>query len=219
VPRETVFAARDRIDEHADRGRAVRDARFKYIRNDRTDAPAAHRSAYRENIEMMRELRERFDAGELDPVQALWFATPRPAEELFDTHLDPDEVVNLADDPAHAADAKRLRRALDAWLTRQGDANPTPEAEMVRRFWPGGTQPVTATPTVSLTAGSAGSARVVARCASDGASIGYRVRGAPDASEWRLYISPFPASSGARVEVKAVRYGWRESEVAELRVP
>lgn len=218
-PREFVFAARDRIDTVADRGRAVRDARFKYIRNERRDAPAAHRSDFRENLEMMAELRRLFEAGRLDPVQSAWFETPRPGEELFDTRADPDEVVNLARDPAHAATKARLRAALDAWLASQGDAEATPEAELAARFWPDGVQPTTATPSLAFSPGEGDAAQATLACPTEGASIGYRVDGDGGPSDWRLYTGPFTVPTGARVEAKAVRYGWEESRVAAARSP
>jgi hypothetical protein len=40
-----------------------------------------------------------------------------------------------------------------------------------------------------------------------------------DGGRWRLYTGPFEAPSGARVEARAVRYGWRESEVVSFLVP
>jgi hypothetical protein len=45
-----------------------------------------------------------------------------------------------------------------------------------------------------------------------GASLGVRI----DGGAWRLYADPFVASAEARVEAKAVRYGWEESEVVRL---
>jgi uncharacterized sulfatase len=46
----------------------------------------------------------------------------RPAEELYDLSADPDELKNLATDPAHAADLARLRAALDEWMTASHDS-------------------------------------------------------------------------------------------------
>jgi len=45
----------------------------------------------------------------------------RPAEELYDLAADPDEVINLADDLAHAAALADLREQLAAWRTATHD--------------------------------------------------------------------------------------------------
>ena len=45
----------------------------------------------------------------------------RPAEELYDLSADPDELKNLAADPAHKADLARVRTALDEWMTANHD--------------------------------------------------------------------------------------------------
>ena len=47
----------------------------------------------------------------------------------------------------------------------------------------------------------------------EGSSVGYRV----DGSLWHLYSGPTELSASDRVEVKAVRYGWTESDVIELK--
>lgn len=45
----------------------------------------------------------------------------RPAEELYDVRADPDQVRNLAADPAHAAVRERLAQQLRTHLERTGD--------------------------------------------------------------------------------------------------
>ena len=41
--------------------------------------------------------------------------THRPSEELYDLGVDPDEVVNLAADPSHAAVMADMRKQLRDW--------------------------------------------------------------------------------------------------------
>ena len=55
--RSYIYASRDRIDEVNDRQRAVRTARFKYIRSYRPEIPGGHALAYRDNLDMMRAWR------------------------------------------------------------------------------------------------------------------------------------------------------------------
>ena len=78
---------------------------------------------------------------------------------------------------------------------------------MVARFEADGRQQKTPAPRAELDGG-----RLVLRPAAEGSSLGYRV----DAGRWRLYTAPVPVPSGARVEAKAVRYGWVESDVVAI---
>ncbi|MDP6979980.1 MAG: sulfatase [Myxococcota bacterium] len=206
--REYVFASRDRIDEVFDRQRAVRDGRYKLIRSDVPDQPGGHRLEFRDKTDMMRELHALHAAGELTPEQRLWFEPPGE-ERLFDLEHDPHELVDHADDPAHAETLARLRAALDKRLAQIGDWSEEPEAAMKERMVPGGEVPETAAPTIQIEAG-----RATMSCATAGASIGFRLAG----GDWRVYRGPVPVRSGQRVEAKALRYGWEESAVASARV-
>lgn len=49
------------------------------------------------------------------------YAPGKPDEHLFDLGNDPGETRNLADDPAHAADLRRLRAMLAAWSAETSD--------------------------------------------------------------------------------------------------
>ena len=71
--RDFVFAARDRMDERVDHVRAVRDRRFKYIRNYRPDLPRYQDINYRRQMAAMKDILRLRDEGKLDPVQSLWF--------------------------------------------------------------------------------------------------------------------------------------------------
>jgi arylsulfatase A-like enzyme len=208
--REYVYAARDRMDEVPDRQRAVRDRRYKYIRNYQPDAPGAQHIAFRQNLDIMEELWSLRQGGSLDPAAARWFE-PRSSDELYDTVSDPHEIEDLAGDPTHAATLERLRGALDAWLARTEDLGAIPESELAERFWPGGVEPVTPSPSAEVQRVGAG-VRVSLTCSEPGASLGYRV----DGGRWRLYAEPFELRDGESVTAKAVRYGWRESDEVEV---
>jgi uncharacterized sulfatase len=45
----------------------------------------------------------------------------RPAEELYDLMVDPDEQRNLASDPTQAGRLKEMRAELEGWMRTQGD--------------------------------------------------------------------------------------------------
>jgi arylsulfatase A-like enzyme len=214
-PREYVYAARDRLDEHYDASRAVRDRRFKYIRNFRPEGPAYLDLAYRRQIGAMQELLRLRDEGMLDPIQGRWFRQPKPREELYDTLADPYEVHDLARDPAYAGHLERLRAALEEWLEGTGDDPLRTERALVESMWPGLVQPTTAPPAVSWTDG-----QVEIECPTEGAAIAYQIDGRgvrPD--HWLLYTGPFDAPSGTTVSAVAIRVGYEQSGTVEFAVP
>lgn len=60
------------------------------------------------------------DDPDVAPYYALCFAK-RPPVELYDCQADPDQVHNLADDPAHAETVEQLRGQLVKYLESTGD--------------------------------------------------------------------------------------------------
>ena len=122
VVRERVFAEHNWHD-FAARERAVRSARFKYIRNFYPDQPATPpldelRSA---TFQAMRRLR---DLGRLPARQMTCFIRPRPAEELYDVQADPFEEKNLAEAPELARTLRELRADLAKWQKETEDREP-----------------------------------------------------------------------------------------------
>ncbi|MBT4518765.1 MAG: sulfatase [Halieaceae bacterium] len=205
TPRKYVYAARDRIDEVPDRQRALRDHRFKYIRSWYPEQPGGHPLAFRDNIDMMREMRALYEAGQLSPQQALWFEAPGK-ERLFDLQADPHELDDLSRIPAFGADLLRLRRELDAWLRRTGDWSEQSEAAMVARFKPDGERLQTPAPIITVRDGV-----LEIAAAAPEHSIEYSV----NKGVWRLYSGPLTVTEKTTVEARAVRYGWEESQVSK----
>lgn len=208
-PRRYIYAARDRIDEVADRQRAVRDARYKYIRSWRPEQPGGHRLAYRDNMDMMEELWTLLEDGELNSLQRQWFEAPGE-ERLFDLQNDPFELNTIAQDPKHKAVLERMRAELSDWQKRVSDWSEQSEADMVAEFQLNGKTPVTGSPRLTTTNGS-----LQFENTTPGASIGYRL----DDGDWKLYRGNEAGAYGVTISFKAVRYGWEESEVIELKVP
>ncbi|MGL6158874.1 sulfatase family protein [Microbulbifer sp.] len=211
--RDYVFAARDRTDELPARRRAVRDRRYKYIRNLDPGQPFTGHIAFRDRLASMQALWLGHRAGTLPPAAEALFE-PLPAEQLYDTLTDPDEVHNLAASAEHRQTRERLRRALDEWLARVGDLPSMSEEEMIQAMWPDGIQPQTPRPKVRVL--DTGKGQLVDASAVDNASIGYRFAADPE-GHWRLYVAPFPLPPGQTVELKAVRYGYAESPVVEVK--
>jgi len=209
---EFVFAASDRFDEATDRIRAVRDKRFKYVRNYQPDTPYGQPIAFRDRITTMQEIFRLHDAGQLFPPADWYYRATKPVEELYDTRTDPDEIENVAARPENATQLERMRAAHERWLVDTGDLGSVPEAELAERFWPGGVRPVTPSPRIIPGSGTY-DGRLEVRIASDveGASIAYTLEDGDDA-HWLLYTGPFEVAPSATVRAVAVRYGWAESE-------
>lgn len=225
-PRRYVYGARDRIDAAYDMVRAVRDERFKYIRNYYPGTPYVQLVPFRNNSGIMQELLRLHAEGELRGAAALWLAADRPPEELYDLHGDPHEIHNLAADPDRARVLDRLRAAMDAWMAETGDLGRVPEDAMVRRMWPDGVQPVTAPPVIAARRGTTvglpdtlpSGAEIDLSSATHGASIGYTTA-AGDAARWRLYHGPLTLAPGTTtLRARAVRYGYRPSEEVAVTV-
>ncbi|ARA94664.1 sulfatase [Rhodothermaceae bacterium RA] len=206
-PRSYVYAARDRIDEAYDHVRAVRDARFKYIRNFMPDQPYILDVPYRNRMPTMQELLRLQASGQARGPVALWLRDRRDPEELYDTHADAHEIHNLAGDPRYADVLLRMRIELDRWIEASGDMGHIPEAEMVAQMWPGGTQPRTEPPVVDRAADGT----VTISCPTEGASIAYTTETGDD-PHWLLYTEPLVVEPGTTVRARAIRYGYAESE-------
>jgi N-sulfoglucosamine sulfohydrolase len=65
----------------------------------------------------------------------------RPAEELYDLRADPEQIKNVAADPARAADKARLRQMLDEWMRATGDPRATTDDDRWDKYPYYGGQP------------------------------------------------------------------------------
>ncbi|MCX8036697.1 MAG: sulfatase [Candidatus Sumerlaeia bacterium] len=110
--------------------RAVRDTRYKYIRNlapeNTYEINGIHKDAlldsWKKDAENNPRLAER--------IQWLY---KRPAEELYDLQTDEFEMKNLAADPKYADIKARLSAQLDAWMAQQGDLGMETELKALSR--------------------------------------------------------------------------------------
>jgi len=140
-PREYIYGARDRMDERYDLIRAVRDKRFKYIRNYQPYRTYAQYLTYPEGFPVMQEMRRVEAEGKLEGPTALFFRETKPLEELFDTEADPYELKNLADSPEYADVLSRLRLELDQWIDDAKDLGFVPETDLDAWLENGGPNP------------------------------------------------------------------------------
>lgn len=202
--REYIFAFRDRMDPAVETIRAIRDQRYKYIRNYRPELPYIGYLPYRDRAAMMREILHLDSTGQLGPDQWQFTAKSKPLEELYDLENDPHEIHNLAANPLYFPIRERLAGALAAWQARHTDLGFMPETELIKHLWgPDGLQPQTAAPKIQITEDS-----FEISCQSLGASIAYRIN---EESRWRLYWGSVPRSGIQQIETKAIRLGWKES--------
>jgi arylsulfatase A-like enzyme len=239
-PRKYIYASRDRHDISYDMVRAVRDERFKYMRNFCPDQPYMGWVPYLYRHPIAQELWRCHIEGTLKGEQNLLFS-PRPVEELYDTQADPWETRNLAGDAAYRSDLERLRAALEDWRREVGDMGEIPETQMVRQWYPDGEQPRTAQPLfVPIERGgghfhpSGGGVfqspmAVQVYCATQGASVAYRLqrpeaptegqaqvepidKGWGGGEHWLLYTGPLRLEPGKwLLRAKAVRIGYADS--------
>ena len=210
TPRKYIYAGRDRMDEVYDLIRAVRDKKYKYIRNYLPHLPYSQTLRTMERMPTLQVMRKLHAEGKLDKIQSLFFAPRKPIEELYDTESDPYEVKNLADDPAYQEVLLRMRKAHRDWQKRVGDVGLIPEPLIDAWRAPNGYWPSTQEPIVSLSAQPFLDGKTVVSLSSptEGASIVWRPKGE---NSWKLYDQPFVLNPGREIESFAARLGYYPS--------
>lgn len=238
--RDYIYAARDRFDESYDMVRAVRDDRFKYIRNYYPEKPYVLHVPYRNRNVTMQALLRGDANGTLTETQQLWMRDSRPAEELYDTRTDSHEVNNLANDPEYRDVLERMRSEMDAWMDRIDDRGDVAEDQMIADMYPGEypdpegdpretQQPVTATPLAVPRMNDVnpleareeitleGPGQVDLYVGTHGASIAYTFAQGEN-PYWKLYSEPLMIRESTTIRIKAIRYGYEESPVREIDI-
>ena len=208
APRDYIYGSADRFDESTDMQRSVLDGRYVYIKNFIPELPLIYRNRYREQIPMNKHLIELDAEGKLEGDAAYMFMKTKPLEELYDLKNDPYEVHNLANDPAHAEKLKLLRSQLSQWQASIKDRGFTPESEIIREFWPGMIQPVTADVKIQQQNNT-----IVLSCATEGASIAYQLSDAIGTDYWQLYSKPLLLQPEEKISTRAIRIGYKASKI------
>ena len=207
--RKYIYAAADRFDEHYDMIRAVRDKRYKYLKNFNPEKPYYLALKYREKMDSMQELIRMNQNGQLDNFQSQWFRLRKPTEELFDTYSDPFELFNLADDPKYSNKLDELRKMCANWMAEIDDKGSIPEEELINNFWPNKIQPTTSSPIIEKVGDN-----LIAICKTEGANIGYKYYGKDTKPwiGWRPYVNPIKIEKGMHIEFMAHRIGYSLSK-------
>jgi arylsulfatase A-like enzyme len=209
--RQYIHAAADRFDGFTDVIRAVRDERYKYIRNYRPEQGYYLPVTYREQIPTMQELLKMHDKGELNEIQEQWFRNEKPREELFDCLNDPHELVNLAADPTYKDKLAELSNEIDRWLQEIGDHPNLPEKQLVKQLWNNSDeQPTTDLPRINFNQGQLSLA-----CDTPGASIGLKVwkEGETEPQSWSVYTNSISQPPGFQIKAIAHRIGYKPSVI------
>jgi arylsulfatase A-like enzyme len=133
---EYLYGFRGRIDERADHVRSISDGRFVFLNSYVPGQPHGKHVWYQFDTPTTRIWHQLFVQGRLNAAQARYWQ-PRPRQELYDLHNDPDEIHNLIDQPQMQAHLQRLRTAMRSHLIEIQDLGFLPEAEMLARFQSG----------------------------------------------------------------------------------
>lgn len=130
--RKYIFSASDRFDEHPDRIRAVKNKRYKYIRNYNIDKPHALNVAYRNQMALMKNLNLLNESNLLSDKQKIWFQVPKSNEEFYDLQNDPFELNNLIEEKKFSKEINDLRLQLDNWMYKINDLGDISEKELAQ---------------------------------------------------------------------------------------
>jgi len=227
-----VFAARDRMDETYDCIRALRDKRYKYIRNFMPYLTRGQHIDYMDRTPILQEMRRLHAAGKLKAGPQMQFFEPtKPVHELYDITKDPHEVYNLAAEPKHKATVQRMEKALFAFMKKIGDVALIPEPEFDAMKGRG----TTSAPGFTVKKAEGNQLAVEISCLTRGASIIYQVSGAagssaeagaagpagrggkkgpgrgPQGGRWLLYSRPVELAPGQTLHARACRIGYGTS--------
>lgn len=209
--RDYVFSSRGRMDDIYLRSYYVRDARYQYVQNFDKTANGTN-IAFRDALVTAQTLNAGHKNGTLTAEQENWFA-PKPAEELYDLQSDPWQLHNIADQKSSQTRLAEFREKLEEWRNQTNDTSIIPEAQMVKDLQNSEGKAYVTLPPVSEINPVTGKLYIASR--TEGASIGYRIDNQP----WQLYTGALTLPDGAKtLEMKAVRYGWEESQPVVISI-
>jgi arylsulfatase A-like enzyme len=133
APGEFVLCTRDRMDERYDMMRSIMDSRWLYIHNFRPDLPYVQPLEYMFRARGYQSWARVAREGKLTPATAMFWGE-KPTEELYDCDADPDNVKNLAADPAHRKTLERFRTELKRRVLAYKDNGFLPEGSQLEGY-------------------------------------------------------------------------------------
>jgi N-sulfoglucosamine sulfohydrolase len=213
--REYIFAARDRMDERYDIIRAVRNKKFKYIRNFMPFLPYAQHIEYMDQMPTMKEMRHLHTEGKLNAVQELFFRKTKPLEELYDITTDPYEVNNLAGKPENMSTLVTMRKVLNDWMIETEDTGLIPEPILVSSMRPHISWEKTESPYISAIRNNGDYFDIELDCPTEGASIVYKIGNNKNRN---LYSRSIKVKNNNILYIQSSRLGFEMSDVVSFTV-
>ena len=207
--RKYAFGTADRFDESTDMQRSVLDGRYVYIKNFMPELPLIYRNKYRERITMNSKLIQMDSLNMLEGDAKYIFMKTKPMEEFYDLANDPYEVNNIIDDPQYTKKINEFRVALENWQKEIDDQGFIPENEIVKSFWPNMIQPVTENVEFKIDPNGFYELKSTTK----GASIGYQIDEKIGTNSWDLYHKPFELDDKQKIVARAIRIGYKASEI------
>ena len=121
--RDYVFSTNASAAHHTYPLRSVCSERYRYIRNVYPEINFTVQTDHNPKAESHNLWVSWVEAAKGNPeiYEKVMGYHQRPAEELYDLHADPDEQINLADDPKHVQTLRKLRAITDNWIRLSGD--------------------------------------------------------------------------------------------------
>ncbi|HHR0873493.1 TPA: sulfatase family protein, partial [Klebsiella pneumoniae] len=210
--RQYIISARGRMDDVYLRSYYVRNRQYQYVQNiDKT--PNGADIAFRDVLDTTRALNTAHQQGLLNADQEKWYST-KPDEELYDLKKDPWQLHNIAGEKASGPLLNLFRQKLEQWRNDTDDTAIIPEDQLVKDLQDPDGQTRKTLPPVTEYNPVTGKIYVANR--TEGASVGYSLNG----KEWELYTGAFSVPKDIKkVFIKAVRYGWTESDIREFSLP
>ncbi len=126
------YLYRGRMDERIDLVRALRDKRFKYIRNYMPHRVTGQHLDYLWNAASMQSWEQECLNNRCNKIQQKFWQLKEP-EELYDIEADPWEVNNLAKNPDYNIVLSSMREKLKEKNRRYKDIGFIPEGELAQR--------------------------------------------------------------------------------------
>lgn len=112
--------------------RAIRSSKYRYIWN--LNPEGQFQCAIDKN-RWFKSWVEKAESGDQNALGIISRYRNRPEVELYDVVNDPDNRVNLADDPKYAAVRESLKTRLEAWMAEQGDLGRETERTAENRLY------------------------------------------------------------------------------------